>query len=429
MKQAPYITDVEAKRLILRRNRLIAGGLLVIAVAVFIGVRLFAQPSFAAELISAAAEAAIVGGLADWFAVTALFRKPLGLPIPHTALIPARKDDIGQSLGGFVRDQFLDPDLLIERLRRKNRALQLAQWVDTSGAANFIAERVVAIVPIVLTYANDGEIREFLGKVANAGLRRLNLAPTLDSVIDALIRAGKHMEIIDAIVEILRPSLQGMKEPIIERVGEQTGRFFPSYFDRKIGKGVVDGIEKWLDEVRTSGSDERVRLDVWIQQGIAEFRSSPDYQKLIEQAQTAIVNHPALVHSLGAIWDEIRRELMDDVIAPSPKIGAVSVDIVRTIGRLLREAPAIQQYLNAAIERTLVDYITPWRVEIGNYIAEVVASWDGPQVADAIELQVGKDLQYIRINGTLVGALIGSALFLIGAAMPELIKAAAALRF
>lgn len=262
MKQAPYITDVEAKRLILRRNRLIAGGLLVIAVAVFIGVRLFAQPSFAAELISAAAEAAIVGGLADWFAVTALFRKPLGLPIPHTALIPARKDDIGQSLGGFVRDQFLDPDLLIERLRRKNWALQLAQWVDTSGAANFIAERVVAIVPIVLTYANDGEIREFLGKVANAGLRRLNLAPTLDSVIDALIRAGKHMEIIDAIVEILRPSLQGMKEPIIERVGEQTGRFFPSYFDRKIGKGVVDGIEKWLDEVRTSGSDERVRLDV-----------------------------------------------------------------------------------------------------------------------------------------------------------------------
>lgn len=150
---------------------------------------------------------------------------------------------------------------------------------------------------------------------------------------------------------------------------------------------------------------------------------------MIEQAQTAIVNHPALVHSLGAIWDEIRRELMDDVIAPSPKIGAVSVDIVRTIGRLLREAPAIQQYLNAAIERTLVDYITPWRVEIGNYIAEVVASWDGPQVADAIELQVGKDLQYIRINGTLVGALIGSALFLIGAAMPELIKAAAALQF
>jgi uncharacterized membrane-anchored protein YjiN (DUF445 family) len=429
MRQAPYIADVESKRLALRRNRLVAGSLLVIAVLVFIGIRLFVQPSFAAELISAAAEAAIVGGLADWFAVTALFRRPLGLPIPHTALIPARKDEIGKSLGGFVRDQFLDPELLIERLRKENRAVQLAQWVDTAGAANFIAERVIAIVPIILNYANDAQIRTFLGNVAHGGLRRLDLVPTLDAIIEALIRASKHMEIVDAVIEILRPSLEGIKELIIERIGEQTGRFFPRYFDRRIGKGLVDGIEKWLDAVRTSGSDERLRLDVWTQETMAKFRASPDYPRLIEQAQRVIVNHPALAHSLGAIWDEIRRELMDDVFSPSPKIGSISVEVVRTIGRLLQETPAVQQYLNTAIERILVDYITPWRVEIGNYIAEVVESWDGPKIADAIELQVGRDLQYIRINGTLVGALIGSALFLIGVAMPGLLKAAAAIRF
>ncbi len=429
MKQAPYIADVESKRLALHRNRLVAGSLLVIAVLVFIGIRLFVQPSFAAELISAAAEAAIVGGLADWFAVTALFRRPLGLPIPHTALIPARKDEIGKSLGGFVRDQFLDPELLIERLRKENRAVQLAQWVDTAGAANFIAERVIAIVPIILNYANDAQIRTFLGNVAHGGLRRLDLVPTLDAIIEALIRASKHMEIVDAVIEILRPSLEGIKELIIERIGEQTGRFFPRYFDRRIGKGLVDGIEKWLDAVRTSGSDERLRLDVWTQETMAKFRASPDYPRLIEQAQRVIVNHPALAHSLGAIWDEIRRELMDDVFSPSPKIGSISVEVVRTIGRLLQETPAVQQYLNTAIERILVDYITPWRVEIGNYIAEVVESWDGPKIADAIELQVGRDLQYIRINGTLVGALIGSALFLIGVAMPGLLKAAAAIRF
>ncbi len=429
MKQAPYIADVENKRRALRRNKLVAGSLLVIAVLVFIGIRLFVQPSFAAELISTAAEAAIVGGLADWFAVTALFRRPLGLPIPHTGLIPARKDEIGKSLGGFVRDQFLDPGLLIARLRKDNRAVQLAEWVDTAGAANFIAERVIAIVPIILNYANDAQIRTFLGNVAHGGLRRLDLVPTLDAVIEALIRAGKHMEIVDAVVEILRPSLDGVKDPIVERVGEQTGRFFPRYFDRRIGEGVIDGIDKWLDAVRTSGSGERLRLDVWIQETTATFRASPEYPRLIEQAQKVIVNHPALAHSLGAIWDEIRRELMDDAFSPSPKIGSISVEVVRTIGRLLQKTPAVQQYLNTAIERILVDYITPWRVEIGNYIAEVVASWDGPKIADAIELQVGRDLQYIRINGTLVGALIGSALFLIGVAMPGLLRAAAATIF
>lgn len=429
MTQAPYITDVAVKRLALRRNRMIAGGLLVAAVAVFFSVRLFLRPTFVTELMSAAAEAAIVGGLADWFAVTALFRKPLGLPIPHTALIPARKNDIGRSLGGFVRDQFLDPGLLIERLRRKNRALQLALWADTPEAADFIAERAVAIVPIVLAYANDDEIRVFLGKIASAGLRRLDLAPTIDCIIESLMKDRKHMEIVDAVVEILRPSLEGLKEPIIERVGEQTGRFFPTYFDRKIAKGIVDGVETWLDSVLTQGSDERRQIDAWIRQMTADFRASPDYLELLAEAQAAVVNHPALIHSLGAAWDEIRREMTADARAPSPKIGTISADVMRTMGRLLQETPAIQHYLNAAIERTLVDYLTPWREEIGNYIADVVASWDGPRVAEAIELQVGKDLQYIRINGTLVGALIGSALFLIGAAIPHLARMAAALKF
>ena len=138
---------------------------------------------------------------------------------------------------------------------------------------------------------------------------------------------------------------------------------------------------------------------------------------------------PALAHSLGTIWDEIKRELTDDALSPSPRLRVVSAEVVRTLGRLLQETPAMQQYLNAAIERLLVDYIAPWRVEIGNYIADVVASWDGRQVADLIELQVGKDLQYIRINGTIVGALIGSGLFLLGAALPGLLGAVAAIRF
>ena len=423
MGQAPAITNVEAKRAALRRNKRLATGLLLAAVVVALATALTSDQPFAIRLINAAAEAAIVGGLADWFAVTALFRRPLGLPIPHTALIPARKDEIGRSIAGFVRDQFLDPPVLIERLRAENRALQLGELLTGDAAAAFVAERVAAMVPTVLRSVDDASIRTFLRDVAQDGLKRLDLASTMDAILEALVRDGKHMELADALIDIVEPSLAALGGVIAEKVGERTGRFFPSYFDRKIGDGIVDGVEKWLRAVRTSESTERLRLDAWARARLAELRASPDYASLIERAQTTIVTHPALLHALATIWDEIKRELAEDARSAEPRMGKIAAEIVRTIGRLVRETPELQRLLNAAIEGVVVGYITPWRTQIADYIAGVVASWDGRKVAEVIELQVGRDLQYVRINGTLVGALIGSILFLMRAGLPTLLPA------
>lgn len=428
MGQAPSITGAEAKRTALRRNKRLATGLLLVAVAVAVGTALWSDPSFAIRLINAAAEAAIVGGLADWFAVTALFRRPLGLPIPHTALIPARKDEIGRSIAAFVRDQFLDPPVLLERLRGENRALQLGELLTSDTAAAFIAERVAAVLPIVLRSVDDAAVRNFLRELVHDGLRRLDLAATMDAVLEALVREGKHMELADALIDIVEPSLEALGEVIAEKVGERTGRFFPSYFDRKIGDGIVDGVEKWLRAVRTPGSPERLRLDAWARARLAELRASPDYASLIERAQTAIITHPALLHALATIWDEIKRELHEDARSPAPRVGKIAGEIARTIGRLVQETPELQRLLNAAIEGVIVGYITPWRAQIADYIAGVVAGWDGDKVAEVIELQVGRDLQYVRINGTLVGALIGSVLFLMRAGLPSLLAAISAIR-
>jgi uncharacterized membrane-anchored protein YjiN (DUF445 family) len=386
-------------------------------VAIFVGLRVTGETSFAARLLGAACEAAIVGGLADWFAITALFRRPLGLPIPHTALIPSRKNEIGRSLGNFVSEQFLAPDLLLERLRRENRALQVARWLDTPAAADFIAKRVLDVTPLVLNGLDDTEIRKFVRNLASEAIRRVQIVPTVDALLDTFIAAGRHLEIVDLLVDAVRPSLHGLKGPIIERVGEQTGRFFPRYFDRKIGRGIVEGADRWLAALRTFGSSERIECDAWIRLRLAELRASPDYPKLLEQAQMSLVSNPAVLHALSTIWDEIKKELLEDVQSESPRVESVSRDIVRTVGRLLQQMPVIQDYVNAAIEKVLVDYIVPWRAQIGNFIAETIGSWDGPKIADIIEVHVGSDLQYIRINGTLVGALIGSALFLISNAL------------
>jgi uncharacterized membrane-anchored protein YjiN (DUF445 family) len=427
MRQAPSIADAEAKRVALRRNKRLATGLLLAAVALAVGTALLPDRPFAIQLINAAAEAAIVGGLADWFAVTALFRRPMGLPIPHTALIPARKDEIGKSLAGFVRDQFLDPPVLIERLRAENRALQLGELLASDTAAAFVADRVAAVVPIVLSSVDDVSVRAFLRDVAQDGLRRLDLVATMDAIIEALIRDGKHMELVDALIDVLEPSLDALGGVIAEKVGERTGRFFPSYFDRKIGDGIVNGVEKWLRAVRMPEGAERLRLDAWIRARLAELRASPDYAALMERAQAAIVTHPALSHALATIWDEVKRELAADARSSSPRAGKIAAEIARTIGRLLRESPELQRLLNSAIEGVIVGYITPWRAQIADYIASVVAGWDGRKVADVIELQVGRDLQYVRINGTLVGALIGSALFLMRAGLPSLLAAMSAI--
>jgi uncharacterized membrane-anchored protein YjiN (DUF445 family) len=339
------------------------------------------------------------------------------LPIPHTALIPSRKDEIGRSLGNFVRDQFLEPDLLTEKLRRQNRALQIAQWLDTEEAAAFFAERAVIFVPPLLQGLNDAEVRNFLARLAQSGLTRLDLAPMTDALLDDFIAAGRHLQLLDALAAVLRPALRALKEPIIERVGERTGRFFPRYFDRKIAQGIVNGAEAWLDAIATPGHEERARVDSWLRQAVAEFRGSPDYPKLLAEAQAAVASNPAVLDALSSVWDEIKREWLADTAKASPKTAIVAREIVRTFGRLMQQSPVIQDYLNAAIERVIVAYIAPWRIQIGDYIADVIASWDGPRVAETIELHVGADLQYIRINGTLVGAIIGAALFLIGAAL------------
>jgi uncharacterized membrane-anchored protein YjiN (DUF445 family) len=412
--------DYEIKRKALHRKQRLAGSLLVLAVFVFFLLQFVDAPGFAVRLAIAGAEAAIVGGLADWFAVTALFRHPLGLPIPHTALIPSQKDAIGRSLGNFVRDQFLDPSLLLRRLRAENRALLLARWLDSETAASFFSQRMVDIVPLLLKSVNDQDVRGFIASVAEEAFRRIDVVPVFDAVLGSLIESGQHMEFVDGLAGILEPSLQALREPIVEKVAERTGRFFPYYFDRKIAEAILNGVKSWLVSARTPQSEERLKLDAWIRRLAHDFRASPDYAKRLATAQEAIAANPALRHGLEAIWDEVKRELIADIQSPTPGIASVTARIVRTTGRLLAETPTMQDYLNGALERIIVDYIAPWRNEISNFIADVVKSWDGPEVADIIELQVGGDLQYIRINGTLVGAAIGILLFLIGAALPVL---------
>jgi uncharacterized membrane-anchored protein YjiN (DUF445 family) len=413
-------SDLTSKRRSLRRHRAFATGLLLVAVAIFIAAREWPYDSFAVRLFSAAAEAAMVGGLADWFAITALFRRPLGLPIPHTALIPSKKSDIGKSLGGFVSDNFLDPDLLLERLRRENRALQLARWLKAPGNADFMAERIVAASPMVLDTLDDKQVQIFLGKIARERLHHINFIGTADAVLTHLVDSGKHLALLDALLEQIKPALHRNRDAVAAKVGEFTGRWIPEFVDRRLAARLTEAIEKSIDAVSRQGDPERLRLDRWMKDVLMQLRAQPSYASMIEDIKQALFNQPVLIGALEAIWAEIKAEILADLNSASPKGRMIAAELVQTTGQLLENSPAMQEHLNAAIETVLIDYISPWRVGIGNFIADRVASWDGRQVAEIIELQVGKDLQYVRVNGTVVGALIGILLFLLNELLPHL---------
>jgi uncharacterized membrane-anchored protein YjiN (DUF445 family) len=421
---SPIITarsDQDDKRRSLRRHRAFATGLLLLAVAIFIIAHEWPREPFAARLLGAAAEAAMVGGLADWFAITALFRRPLGLPIPHTALIPSKKADIGRSLGNFVRDNFLDPDLLLERLRRENRAQQLAHWLKAPGSADFIAERIVAAAPMVIETLDDRQVRIFLGKIARERLHHINFTGPIDAVLKHLVDSGKHLVLLDALLEQIKPALHRNREIVAAKVGEFTGRWMPEFIDRRLALRVIDAIETSIDALSREGDPERARLDRWARDVLTQLPTQPGYARAIDDLKHALSDQPALTGALEALWGEIKAETLADLTSASPKGRLIAAELAQTTGRLLESAPSMQQHLNAAIETVLIDYITPWRLGIGNFIAERVASWDGRQVAAIIELQVGKDLQYVRVNGTVVGALIGILLFLLNEFLPRLV--------
>jgi uncharacterized membrane-anchored protein YjiN (DUF445 family) len=364
------------------------------------------------RLVSAAAEAALVGGLADWFAVTALFRRPLGLPIPHTALIRTQKDRIGRALGNFVRDRFLDPELVLGRLRARNRALQLSAWLDSESAGRFVAERLVALIPVLLKTADDRAVLEFVAGLAREGVRRVDLAPLASAGLRRLLESGRHMEVVDSISRLAEPAISALEQTIIEKVGEQTGRYFPAYFDRKIGRAIVRGVKLWLREIRNP-SPERDELDQWIRGVMAEFPSSAKFAELMDEARTAIMFNPALHEVLAAVWEELKREIEADLTRDRPQTAVVTERIVRMAGELLKQNASLQDYANTAFEGLVVNYIAPWRDQISNFIAEVVAGWDAKTVSDLIELEVGRELQFVRINGTVIGASVGTVLFLI----------------
>lgn len=396
----------------LRRMQGVATGLLVAMAGVFVaasyGIR--ERPDLAGALgyVRAFAEAAMVGACADWFAVTAIFRRPLGLPIPHTGIIPRNKDRIGQALGDFIADNFLTVDVLDSRLRQIELARWGGEWLGEPRNARRLASRLAAVLPGVLRELPKDMLRETAGSAALAGLRAVPAAPTASKLLAAVWNEGRSQAAFEWGLDRLATYLAENEDAIQEKVEAKSWKWMPKFIDRIIAQKVTTGLGELLVEMREPDHPWRRELKTWIEGFIERLANDPDLIARGEALKTRLLDDPALRAQARNLWDDLVEKLSD---GRSPELAARLEAMLLALGAWLHADEAAQARLNGWARVLARQVIAPRRREIGGFVAQVVASWDTKGVVDRLELQVGKDLQFIRVNGTLVGGLVGLAIF------------------
>ncbi|WP_208539096.1 DUF445 domain-containing protein [Algihabitans albus] len=407
-----FLPDTRAAEL--RRYRWVATLLLVLMACVFLSTKMVEDPSFWILLIRAGAEAAMVGGLADWFAVTALFRRPLGLPIPHTAVIPANKDRIGAGLGLFVERNFLDPDLVTAKLRSLAPARRVGTWLSEAEQAEKLAGRLAASVPALVESLSDREVRSFLARALDRQLGSIDLSALLGRGLDILRESDRHHDLFDQIVRAARQYLLDHQGRIFEAVEDRSRWWVPRGIDRRMAKALIGGVAELLEELLQRDHPVRRQFEASLDRLTRDLREDPARRAQVAAIQAELLSNPRTQAYLGEVWGELRAILLRDAAAGRDSLLLKALaGALQSLGKGLLADSEMQARLDRGIEDATKSWILPWRHEIGHFIAEVVKSWDGRTVADRVETAVGRDLQYIRINGTLVGGLVGIAIFLL----------------
>src|SRR5262245_614046 len=412
MRMDPISDYIEAQaRSRLRRNRALATGLLLLSGAVLVGTYMAPVESFGVLLARAASEAGIVGGLADWFAVSALFRRPLGLPIPHTAIIPKNKDRIAEALGLFVERNFLTEGTVLKKLRDVRAAKRLTAWLSTQETAASIADSIATALPYIIRSLDDSDLQRFTQATFGEQLRKADVATMLARALDVLGQIGEADVLFARVAAIAGDWLKIHREHIDQLVHEKRPWWLPRTVDRKIAGAIVDGVIELLGDLKDPSSDARRKFKDALADLVDQLLKSPSQRTEINAAKNRILDHPEFQAWLGAIWRRSSRGLLEDLAKSDSGTRAGLERAILLFARALQADEAMQRHIDALLEQLAV-YVISWRSAIGQFISEVVKSWDTKVLTERLELVVGSDLQYIRMNGTVVGAIAGCMIFL-----------------
>jgi len=414
---AVVVQSPEARRAELRRMRTIATSLLVAMTLIFIATR-FAPPSWVwAPYLGAFAEAGMIGACADWFAVVALFRHPLGLPIPHTAIVPENKRRIGASLGRFVTNNFLSPRVAAERLRSIDIVGFAARGLADPRNAEAITAIVGRLAPHAIAALPPDAVEDWIGGVARRGAEALPVAPLASRALSILWAEGAGQALLDQGLDIVEGALASNKAAIVEQVRRQSSPWIPKWVDEIIANKLLQGLAATLEDMRRPDHPWRAEVAARVNGLIAALALDPDMRARGEALKHELLDNPAFAEQARALWRELSASLQRDLPQWAEATAAWALAALASLSRSLEQDPARRERINDALRRLMLQIVLPRRAEVGAYIAAVVDRWDTETLVQRLELQVGSDLQYIRINGTLVGGLVGLVIYTVTRAL------------
>jgi len=406
-------TEAERRRS-LRRMKAVALGLLVAAAVVYVITKLDGGDGWVGY-VRAFSEAAMVGALADWFAVTALFRHPLGLPIPHTAIIPNRKDQIGRSLGEFVETNFLTQEVLGERLQQAHIGQRLGTWLAEPANAQRAGEALGDALRGTLEVLDDKEVQHALEGVVRRRIAATPAAPLVGKVIDLTVDGGHHQRLLDAVLVGLGNFLEDNRDTFRRRLYEESPWWVPESIDDRVLEKIYDVAGRFLTDVRANPRHEmRGSVDTRVAVLAERLKHDPEMLAKGEALKEELLDHPEFRAWIESLWLGTKQGMIHGANNPESELRIRAADNLQQLGRRLGEDPELQHKVDDWVERAVGYVVERYRSEVSDLIANTVQRWDGESTAQKMELQVGRDLQFIRINGTLVGGLAGIVIHALG---------------
>ena len=403
--------SVEDRRRALRRARLLATSLLGLMFVIFVATSAGEHRWPWLVYVRAFAEAGMIGACADWFAVVALFRHPLGVPIPHTAIVAHSKERIGVAIGRFMANNFLSPRVLAERMRSIDIAGWAGRWILHGDNAQNVAQRATSSLNQALTALPRDELNGFLSSAVRGGIESVPASLSASKLLSLLWAQGEMQVFAEKLLDFANATLAKNREAIRAKVSQRTSRLIPKWIDGIVADKIIDGLARILQEMREPNHPWRVELTTTVEKLIGDLATSPDMIAKGEELKTKLLASPAVAGQIDALWVTIEDRL--ERTETQAQISRILEHLLTGAGKRIQGDERLRDGINRWLRVAVLRAVAPRRADIASFIQNVVNNWDTETLTERIELTVGRDLQYIRINGTLVGGLVGLLIFTI----------------
>ncbi|MFI1506685.1 DUF445 domain-containing protein [Streptomyces sp. NPDC020597] len=404
----------DEKRRGVRRMKLTAAGLLLFVAVVYVLAE-WAEHRGAgpwASYVAAAAEAGMVGALADWFAVTALFRHPLGLPIPHTAIIPNKKDQLGVSLGEFVGENFLSEDVVRQRLRSVGIGTRLGAWLAEPVHADRVTAELATALRGALTVLRDADVQAVVGEAITRRADAQEIAPGIGKLLERIVADGGHRRAVDLVVSRAHDWLELHADSVMDAVQGGAPGWTPRFVDKRIGERVYKELLRFCAEMRDMPSHPaRGALDRFLRDFAVDLQSDTDTRARVERLKGEVLGRGEVQDLIASVWTAVRSMIVAAAEDERSELRLRVRASLLSLGARMATEPKVQEKVDSWVEGAAVHVVTTYRREITSLITDTVAGWDAEHTTRKIEANIGRDLQFIRINGTVVGSLAGLLIY------------------